>query len=98
MVSTVLKSYRKSHFLTQKEMAARLSITREYYSRLERGVAAPSFALFEAMCSTTQSLLPHMLSHSDDGSSNNGVICTLCTQLGLQDRKEIERLMKRMLK
>lgn len=50
MISLVLKSYRKMHSFTQKEMAERLGVTREYYSRLERGAAAPSFALFEVMC------------------------------------------------
>lgn len=98
MISTVLKSYRTTHRLTQKEMAEKLSVTREYYSQLERGVTAPSFALFETMCSTMQLSVPHVLTRANDGSSSYREMCMLCTQLGKKDRKEIERLMKRMLK
>ncbi|MBA4312183.1 MAG: hypothetical protein C0417_06095 [Chlorobiaceae bacterium] len=41
----ILKEYREEHRLAQKQLAERLGITREYYSKIEKGSRLPSHNL-----------------------------------------------------
>jgi len=97
MLGAQLRAHRTKYRLTQKEMASKLGITREYYARLERGFALPSFALFETICSAMHLVAPHHLTLSNDDGLDYREMCTLCRQLNERDRVEIERLMKGMV-
>lgn len=98
MIRTFLKSYRTTHHLTQKEMASILGITREYYTKLERGLAQPSYSLWGRMCVELQLDVPPFLK-SRNGKSPSGTseMCTLCLALQKGDRKQIEKLMRRIV-
>lgn len=98
MISTVLKSYRTAHQLTQKEMALTLGITREYYAKLDRGSAQPSYSLFERICEKLELEVTGLLK-SRDGKSRSGMseMCTLCLALRKGNRKLIEKLMRAMV-
>ncbi len=98
MIHSLLRAHRNSNHLTQKEMAAKLGITREYYSRLERGVATPSFPLFETLCAVLK-LQALELAHRLGDSKQKGMvppICDLCSKLSRQQRQAVKRMMKAM--
>jgi transcriptional regulator with XRE-family HTH domain len=99
MVGTVLRLYRRSNHLSQKEMAAALGITREYYCRLEGGFGTPSFPLFEKMCSTMGLASVQVAGNTYKGSTNKDLLrmCELCARLSKEDRNEIQKLMDRLL-
>jgi len=45
-----LKKNRRLHGLTQKQMAASVGVTFQYYGRIERGEVSPSFGVIENIC------------------------------------------------
>jgi transcriptional regulator with XRE-family HTH domain len=98
MLSTTLKTYRTDSHLSQKEMAANLGISREYYARLEQGKAVPSFPLFERMCSKMDLSGELVLRMTKHHTSRNGQkqVCKLCQLLGREDWLVVKRLIRRM--
>jgi transcriptional regulator with XRE-family HTH domain len=48
-IGLFLKSYRASRHLTQKEMAAKIGVSRVHYARLERGAFGPSAELLQSI-------------------------------------------------
>ncbi len=99
-LAITLKMYRKSRHLTQKEVAAVLGISREYYSRLECGKGRPSVNLLETICRSTDIAVASIF--GDDGDMNLrgklNELCKLCLRLRSSDRKRVQWLIKRMLK
>ena len=99
-LALVLKTYRRSRHLTQKEVAAVLGISREYYSRLESGKGRPSINLLETICRSTDIAVEAVF--GDDGEMNLrsklNELCKLCLRLRSSDRKKVQWLIKRMLK
>ena len=95
-----LRTHRITHRLTQKEMAEKLGITREYCARLEEGVGRPSVVLLERICTLTGVPASAFFKKTDGASSGARLprMCTLCAHLSDRNRREIEQLMKRMLK
>lgn len=80
-------------------MAAKLGISREYYSRLERSIDQPSVDLLQKISAVTGHYLERFLLmkkcfHHDDEIA---AMCELCALLQNDDRKEIVRIMKNML-
>ena len=94
-VSVSLVTYRKQRNFVQKQMADKLSISREHYSRLEEGKAHPSRKLFHRICNLTgdQISLP-----SGCKSASELEMCYLCAQLKESDadafRIELMKLLK----
>lgn len=99
-LGVLLKAYRKSQRLTQKEMAARIDISREYYSRLEQGVGRPSITLLERICSSIAIPSEKLFVKADSVLLRQEFIeiCDLCRSLRAEDRKEIHTQIKQMLK
>ncbi|HAL56066.1 MAG TPA: XRE family transcriptional regulator [Bacteroidetes bacterium] len=95
-----LKAYRKSRQLTQKELASTLGVSREYYARLEGGSGTPSTELLEQICSLPNLPLDRLFKRNDGslGTKEMAETCQLCSTLRREDRKEIGRLIRRMLK
>ena len=92
-VSTALKTYREREHLYQKEMAAKLRISRVYYCQLENGKANPSLRLFSKIIHMTGIQLSTVFTHVDNLDEN---ICNLCYSLHDGDRKTVKRMIKRM--
>jgi transcriptional regulator with XRE-family HTH domain len=93
-----LKSYRRRHNLLQKEMAAKLRITREYYWKIEHGVTAPSTLvlshisqLIGANVEVSVRGIP-LISNREDLAG----ICALCSQLEDDDLMYVTRLIQRL--
>lgn len=97
-LSATLVLYRREKGLTQKEMAARLDISREYYWRLENGNAIPSVRLLERICRLTSVSVQAIFQKNNGETQANDFldVCKLCLLLKKEDRKEIERLIKRL--
>lgn len=95
-----LRMYRRSKNLTQKEMAAHVGVNREYYGRLERGSAKPSFELLEKICPTFDLTSPYVIPKSEAHTSSHGSVkmCQRCSTLSAKDRQKIERLIKTLMK
>ena len=94
-----LKTYRKIHSLTQKELAYDLGITREYYARLESGLGKPSFSLLDRICSQMDLDCEWLVNNNGGPTKRNDLfeMCDICARLRREDRKEIGRLMKRLV-
>lgn len=93
MLGAVLKTHRKQRRLTQKEFADMLGVSREHYARIENELCKPSYRLFEKICSSVD--CPNVLSLKAPSRNRDPVdMCSLCSRLQPNDRKEIERLMK----
>jgi DNA-binding XRE family transcriptional regulator len=99
-LALVLKMYRRSRQLTQKEVAALFGISREYYCRLESGKGKPSISLLETICRSTDIAVESIF--GDDAEMNLrgqlNELCKLCLRLRSPDRKKVQWLIKRMLK
>ncbi len=95
-----LRAYRRTHHLTQKEIAASLGVSREYYSRLECGKSLPSFRLLERICRSTDISAEVVFGKSAGVFSGYEMseICKLCLRLRSRDRKKIHWLIRRMVK
>jgi len=99
-LGTSLKAYRMARRLTQKEMATKLDVSRVHYSRLERGRTRPSIELLERICASTELSVEELFKRKEGTLSRSdlAVMCALCLSLRKEDRRELVRLMKRMLK
>lgn len=97
-LSAALVLYRREKGLTQKEVAARLDVSREYYCRLENGSAIPSVRLLERICSLTSVSVQAIFQRNNGKTQANDFlnVCKLCLLLKKEDRKEIERIIKRL--
>jgi len=95
-----LRAYRRSHHLTQKELAVTLGVSREYYSRLECGKSSPSMKLLETICRSTDIPAEGIFGKSAPGLSRNEIteMCKLCLRMRTSDRKKIHWLIRRMVK
>ena len=98
-VGWLLKSYRRRNNLIQQQMATKIGVSREYYSRLERSIDQPSIDLLQKISSVTGhyleqiSVMNKCFKHDDEITT----MCELCTLLHNNDRREIVRIMKCML-
>jgi len=90
-----LKSYRKDNHLVHKQMAAKLGVTRAYYSKLEEGKKYPSRKLFNKINSLTSNMNPLPL---ECKSSHELEICSLCVQLNHEDRETFKMKMGKVIK
>ncbi len=91
----VLKEFRTDNNLAQKQMADKLGISREYYSRLEAGKVVPSRKLFFKICSLTgkQLFLP-----DESKSARELEMCFICANLNEQDRRAFKLKMMKVIK
>lgn len=98
-VSLYLKTYRTTQHLTQKEMAYKIGVSREYYSRLEHGIGNPSVDLLERICSSTGSLLERLFKRKDGATLDSDLaeMCELCVMLQEKDRKNVLSLIKKLM-
>jgi len=95
-----LRAYRRSHHLTQKEIAGSFGVSREYYNRLECGKSTPSMKLLETICHSTDIPVASIFGKIAPGLSRNEIteMCKLCLRMRAGDRKKIQWLIKRMVK
>lgn len=89
-----LRKFRKQKRLCQKEIAARLGISRVYYSRLENGRARPGFELY-ARISVFLDSGANRRPFSSTAISQN-MLCELCRSLTEKDRSAIGKIILRM--
>jgi len=94
-VALYLKTFRKNNHLTQKEMAAKIEITREYYSRLENGVDSPSLNLLEKICSSTGYCMEKIINDDMNPDTIFNEMCEKCIMLEQKDRNKIMNIIKR---
>ena len=94
-----LRSYRRSHRLTQKEIAATFGVSREYYSRLECGKRLPSMKLLERICLATTIPAENIFGRGIGRFSGNEIseMCRLCLKMRKSDRRKIQALIKRLI-
>lgn len=95
VVSISLKAYRKQNKLVQKEMAGKLNISREHYSRLEEGKINPSKKLIVKIYNLTGNQIPFPY---ECKSSPELEMCSLCAQLNKSGREIIKNKMMKLLK
>ncbi len=97
-VASSLLAYRKKHRLYQKEMAARIGVTREYYWRLERGKGFPSRKLLTRICALTQTTatVAVLLADQEGMHVEAPDLCATCLSLKYRDRKMVASLLRRM--
>jgi transcriptional regulator with XRE-family HTH domain len=95
-----LRAYRRTHHLTQKEIAVSLGVSREYYSRLECGKTQPSLRLLQTICHSTDISAANFFGKSARKLSRNEIteMCKLCLRMRASDREKIQWLIRRMLK
>ena len=63
-----LQEYRLRHHLTQKEVAAKINISREYYAKIEEGKKLPSYSLLRVIAHQLALSIVIILSSSCTGS------------------------------
>ncbi len=90
-----LRSFRGKSHLYQKEVAAKLHISRVYYCKLENGKAKPSLELFLRICSITGTQTEPVEADTEDFGN---ISCDLCRSLSLADRRAVRRIIRAMLK
>lgn len=90
-IGSVLKSFRKHHGYYQKEVAQKLKISREYYSRLEKGKSFPSTRLLLKICDYTEIKIFFILNDKSDSSLK---MCKLCSLISDNDKAVIKRIIK----
>ncbi len=95
LFSDLLIAYRKKNKFVQKEMAAKLNISREHYSRLEEGKFYPSKKLFFNIYNLTGSRVPLP---PECKSAAELEMCYLCSRLREDDRAALKTKMKRLIK
>ncbi len=80
---SLLGQYRKDNKLIKKEVAAKLDLSREYYSKLERGKVEPSGKVIHRICKVTGAVISLPSNKNKDKD-----ICGICS-LVPEDKKEI---------
>lgn len=89
----VLKEYRVSRKIPQKQMAALLGVTREYYASIESGKRFPSTALLKRICLATRfrdSILSPLAESPDD------LDCAICLTLPERDKELLKRIIHKL--
>ena len=89
-----IKAFRKQHNLKQKEMASKLEISREHYSRLETGKLNPPKKLLLKI----NDLIGSQSFSLEDCKTTELEICSLCRQLKENDRDAIKMKIKKIIK
>ncbi|HYE21101.1 MAG TPA: helix-turn-helix transcriptional regulator [Tepidisphaeraceae bacterium] len=64
MLATELKKARIAAGLTQEELAAKASVSREYVNYVERGKRQPTVAMFVRLCKAMNTSAPELLARS----------------------------------
>ena len=98
-VGLYLTQYRTMQHLTQKEMAAMIGVSREYYSKLEHSKGHLTDDLLERICSTTGAFMELLLNQKNGSNINKELaeMCETCILLKEKDRKKILKSMKKKL-
>ena len=89
-----IKAFRKQHNLKQKEMASKLEISREHYSRLETGKLNPPKKLLLKI----NDLIGSQSFSLEDCKTTELEICSLCRQLKEKDRQKTKQRWQKELK
>ncbi|MEA3286280.1 MAG: helix-turn-helix transcriptional regulator [Candidatus Marinimicrobia bacterium] len=63
-----LRMVRESHQLLQKDLADKAGLDRSYISKLERGLADPTFATLRKIASAYPLSVPHLLNYGNPES------------------------------
>ncbi len=95
LVGISLKAYRKKHKFAQKEMANKLNISREHYSRLEEGKIYPSRKLLFKINNLTGNQIPLP---SGCKSAKELEMCYLCAHLKEDDKAAFKMKIIRLIK
>ena len=64
MLATELKKARLAAGLTQEQLAAKASVSREYVNYIERGKRQPTVAMFVKLCKAMNASPPDVLARS----------------------------------
>lgn len=94
-VGYALKSYRQAKHLAQKEVAARLGISRVHYFQLERGKEHPSFTLLSKTVKLTRIPLDTASTRASYLEKDVRALCHSLTQR--KGPEGVWRIVKRMI-
>lgn len=97
-VGLYLKAFRQANFLAQKEMAARLDVTREYYARLESSKVAPSVEMLEKISSVIGVEVEDIFRHRN-GDRVDPVLQEIyeyVVMMGEKERKEVLSVIRKI--